>query len=408
MTNPMTHTPQLTSEDIERIERERAKWHERATEYAGELESHTLARFLDEDVTALLALARSGLARQQPVAWRWRTTGNESWLLSIMDPLVAVHPEKRSAFEVQPLYLAAAPASPDTRDTVALGASDRACYEYPGEDQAELRAAFVAGAVSASPDTRVKPLAWEKYWVGSRDEYKGWRATNAIGGHYTIWMDSDSWTEGTCEQGKYANLDEAKAAKQANYNARILSALVASPSPPVSEEMVDIALATLNEHRRGTRGPIPKQAVEKALVAAIAQAEKALKPFAALAEGEPDTVMLRTDHPNVKRAARAVTALQTAAALTHPAPDARREAPTHRHVKRGTEYVLLGIGRMQAERWVIPHELLSEPSHAADMAEVAIYRSVDDGSLWARPREEFEDGRFEPLPAPPSQKADEK
>jgi hypothetical protein len=33
------------------------------------------------------------------------------------------------------------------------------------------------------------------------------------------------------------------------------------------------------------------------------------------------------------------------------------------------------------------------------MREVAIYRSVDDGSLWVRPREEFEDGRFAALDA---------
>lgn len=64
---------------------------------------------------------------------------------------------------------------------------------------------------------------------------------------------------------------------------------------------------------------------------------------------------------------------------------------THRHKKRGTEYVLIGFGKLQAEMWV---DWNSEP---VDMREVAVYRSVDDGSLWVRPREEFEDGRFEVL-----------
>lgn len=36
-------------------------------------------------------------------------------------------------------------------DAIALGASELACYEYPGEDQGPLRAAFIAGAVSRSP-----------------------------------------------------------------------------------------------------------------------------------------------------------------------------------------------------------------------------------------------------------------
>lgn len=90
-------------------------------------------------------------------------------------------------------------------------------------------------------------------------------------------------------------------------------------------------------------------------------------------------------------------------AIARNAPDGG-EVATHRHKKRGGEYVLIGIGRMQAGRWFEPDRsevLAGRDGRSIDMREVAVYRSVDDGSLWVRPREEFDDGRFEVLsPAP--------
>lgn len=76
------------------------------------------------------------------------------------------------------------------------------------------------------------------------------------------------------------------------------------------------------------------------------------------------------------------------------------EIATRRHKKRGSTYIFIGFGRMQAEDWRrLNGPFFDDASDLlpADMAEVAIYQAVEDGSLWVRPREEWEDGRFEPI-----------
>ncbi len=112
-----------------------------------------------------------------------------------------------------------------------------------------------------------------------------------------------------------------------------------------------------------------------------------------------------------KAAAQADFERRILSALAHPVQPGWR--PTHRHVKRGSEYMLLGIGKMQTSNWM-DEQWSHEPQSGnppqrtldpVDMREVAIYRA-EDGQLWVRPREEFEDGRFETIPAAPQPKGE--
>lgn len=114
--------------------------------------------------------------------------------------------------------------------------------------------------------------------------------------------------------------------------------------------------------------------------------------------GEPHTFWLFTkDGRAVKGEGRTdAEALAQVSAALSPAPQSGWR-PTHRHVKRGSEYQLLGMGKMQAKDWRAGGKALLYP---VDMTAVAIYQAKD-GSLWVRPREEFEDGRFAPLPPEP-------
>lgn len=65
--------------------------------------------------------------------------------------------------------------------------------------------------------------------------------------------------------------------------------------------------------------------------------------------------------------------------------------PTHRHLKRGTAYQVVGIAALQDASGLGVREGMG----------LMIYRD-EGGALWAREAGEFNDGRFEPLPAAPN------
>ena len=91
-----------------------------------------------------------------------------------------------------------------------------------------------------------------------------------------------------------------------------------------------------------------------------------------------------------KLAALAEEARHIANGLEHIAAQQQVEpVPVYRHKKRGTLYTVLGEAELQTVR-----------IRPVDGSILTIYRGAD-GKLWARSKEEFHDGRFEPLPAAP-------
>ena len=111
--------------------------------------------------------------------------------------------------------------------------------------------------------------------------------------------------------------------------------------------------------------------------------------------GSRDVAVIHATNTSVKRLRILLEKLDREA--PSPVPDVLR----YRH-RKGGAYEVLGIGKMQSEMWEERGEgTIDRPSpvEPVDMREVVVYRSEKDRSLWVRPREEFEDGRFTILAA---------
>jgi hypothetical protein len=71
------------------------------------------------------------------------------------------------------------------------------------------------------------------------------------------------------------------------------------------------------------------------------------------------------------------------------------------HQKNHNKYQLIGFAKMQSSSWEDIEDAFDESGYiggkSVDMRDVAVYVSLNDGSLWVRPKEEFEDGRFKKL-----------
>ncbi len=93
-------------------------------------------------------------------------------------------------------------------------------------------------AAPPAPSLAVKDLEWDRIVLGERDDIPGLKATNAINQSYYITERNGKFDY---QRKSFSTLDEAKAAAQADYEARIRSALSAQVQDVAGWQSMDSA-----------------------------------------------------------------------------------------------------------------------------------------------------------------------
>jgi hypothetical protein len=186
----------------------------------------TIASVLPDAKTALLAL-RS--ATPMPGAVAIRLSSEESSLM---------HQSLRKSAKI------AAPARDAVSDMSAEDAARINAMQLEVVESA-FRAMLAAAPLAATPMPGVKVLEWGRYHIGK--EWHG-NVVHGTGYNYLV-KDDGRWCSGpnrTWVLDQIGNVEAAKAAAQADYEARVLSALTTPPAREISEAEVERAARAID------------------------------------------------------------------------------------------------------------------------------------------------------------------